>query len=176
MISSLALLLACAALFLSLRREWKEARRRRLISRIEFERFDERAKLPVRGSERSAGLDLSSIEELSIPPGGHATVRTGLGIMIPRIAEEEGYYARIAPRSGLAKNHGLDVLGGVVDEDFPQEMRIILKNNDDAPFHIRSGDRIAQLLLESIIYPQAHWSNRKRQRTDRTGGFGSTGV
>ncbi|HEX8098503.1 MAG TPA: dUTP diphosphatase [Pyrinomonadaceae bacterium] len=175
-VSYLTLISALAALFFSLRGEWRARRRRGLVAHVEFERLDERARLPERGSERAAGLDISSIEDVVVPPRGRATVRTGLGIIIPRVAEEQGYYARVAPRSGLAKGRGLDVLAGVVDEDFPQELKIILMNNGDEPFHVGAGDRVAQLVLESIIYPRSRWATGPRRLTDRSGGFGSTGA
>ena len=80
---------------------------------LNFKRLDPRATLPTRGSTSSAGLDLYSIEDLSILPGKRVLARTGLAVAVP-----QGFYGRVAPRSGLAVKNGLDVLAGVIDSDY----------------------------------------------------------
>ena len=71
------------------------------------------ARLPTRGSDYSAGLDLYSIEDFEIQPFFHIDVSTGISMSIPH-----GYYGRIAPRSSLALRNGICVGAGVVDEDY----------------------------------------------------------
>lgn len=88
----------------------------------------------------------------------------------------EGYYGRIAPRSGLAHNHGIDVLAGVVDSSYRGEIRIVLYNTDkEEPFQVRSGDRIAQIIFEKH-YDFEFIEVDDLSKTNRgEGGFGSTG-
>ena len=59
------------------------------------------------------------------------------------IAIPEGTYARIAPRSGLAVKHFIDVGAGVVDADDRREVDVVLFNHADDEFRVRQGDRIA---------------------------------
>jgi dUTP pyrophosphatase len=84
---------------------------------LNFKKLDERAVLPSRGSLYAAGLDLYSIEDLTIAPKQRIRARTGLAVAIP-----EAHYGRIAPRSGLAMRTGLDVLSGVIDADYRWEI------------------------------------------------------
>ena len=72
-----------------------------MLKRLHFKRLHPDAKLPTRGSEGAAGLDLYAVERLTLEPGARAAVRTGLAVAIPR-----GFYGRVAPRSGLAVRHG----------------------------------------------------------------------
>src|SRR6266404_8829781 len=93
---------------------------------LNFKKLDDRATLPTRGSAQSAGLDLYSIEDIKIGPKQRVLARTGLAVAIP-----EGYYGRIAPRSGLAMRTGLDVLSGVIDADYRGEIGCLLYNTGD---------------------------------------------
>ena len=88
---------------------------------LSFKKLDPRATLPSRGSSQAAGLDIYSIEDVAIEPKDRALVRTGLAVAIP-----EGYYGRVAPRSGLATKQGLHVLAGVIDCDYRGEVRCLL--------------------------------------------------
>jgi dUTP pyrophosphatase len=140
-----------------------------VFERLEFMRLHPLAKLPIRGSLYAAGLDLHSIESLRIPARGRATVKTGLAVAIPH-----GFYGRVAPRSGLAVKHGLDVLAGVIDSDYRGEIICALINHDDKPFEIEAGMRIAQLVIESIAMPEPVWSEELSETKRGVGGFGSS--
>ena len=136
----------------------------------------EHAVPPTRKTEHAAGYDLSSSCDCVIPPGGRLTVPTGISLRVPG-----GTYGRIAPRSGLAVLYGINVLAGVIDEDFRGEVRAILHNTGDKDFVIKRGDRIAQLVIETIITPNVaiviDFGDGPRSATDRgERGFGSTGV
>ncbi len=126
--------------------------------------------LPQRGSALAAGLDVCSIEELTIEPRQRATARTGLAVAIP-----PGFYGRIAPRSGLAAKNGLDVLAGVIDSDYRGEIRCLLYNTGDEAIHLSAGSKICQLIVEQIITPEAAWSSELDETARGAGGFGSTG-
>jgi dUTP pyrophosphatase len=129
------------------------------------------AKIPRRESRGAAGYDLSSAVDVTIPPGGRAVVPTGIAIAVP-----EGTYGRVAPRSGLAAKHGIDVLAGVIDEDYRGEVGVILLNTGSAAFSIAAGDRIAQLVLEKIETPLIAVVTDLESTARGGGGFGSTGV
>ena len=126
--------------------------------------------MPTRGSSSSAGLDLYSIEELTIEPKQRAIARTGLAVAIP-----EEHYGRLAPRSGLALKNGLDVLSGVIDADYRGEIGCLLYNTGDQTIHLPAQSRICQLIIEKIILPEAAWVDDLSDTVRGAGGFGSTG-
>jgi len=132
--------------------------------------------LPDYHSADAAGLDLlAAVPEdspLILSPGQRALVPTGLTIALP-----PGYEAQVRPRSGLASKHGVTVLNapGTVDADYRGEIGVLLINHGEAPFSIRRGERIAQMVIAPVVrvelVPAAQLS-----ATDRGGGgFGSTG-
>jgi dUTP pyrophosphatase len=137
---------------------------------LNFKRLDPRATLPTRGSTSSAGLDLYSIEDLSILPGKRVLARTGLAVAVP-----EGFYGRVAPRSGLAVKNGLDVLAGVIDSDYRGEVCCALLNTGDETLNLEQGSRLCQLIIEQIITPVPQWANDLDVTSRGAGGFGSTG-
>lgn len=128
------------------------------------------AKLPIRGSDGAAGYDLQSVESCVILPGKRAVVATGLSIELP-----PGVYGRIAPRSGLAVKHGIDVGAGVVDADYRGEVKVVLFNHDTNPYVIKPGYRIAQLVLERYETPPVVEIFDNSDTRRGYGGFGSTG-
>lgn len=124
-----------------------------------------------RANLSDAGADMRASEDVAIPPLGRATVPTGVRLKIP-----EGYYGRIAPRSGLAHKYGVDVLAGVVDSSYRGEIRVILHNTDkNEEFRVYAGDRIAQLIVEKH-YNFEFVEVEELDSTERgAGGFGSSG-
>jgi len=131
--------------------------------------------LPEYRSSGAAGADLkASLErDIVLSPGESRLVPTGLSIAIP-----EGWEGQVRPRSGIAVRHGVTVLNapGTIDSDYRGEVRVLLVNLGQEDFVVRSGDRIAQL----VIAPTARAVFEARERIDDTergsGGFGSTGT
>jgi dUTP pyrophosphatase len=132
--------------------------------------------LPAYQSAHAAGVDLlAAVPEdapMILEPGKHALIPTGLTIALP-----PGYEAQVRPRSGLAAKHGVTVLNapGTVDADYRGEIGVLLINHGEAPFPIRRGERIAQMVIAPVaraeLVPAVSLST-----TDRgSGGFGSTG-
>ena len=116
---------------------------------VTFQKLRPDAIVPSKATPGSIGLDLHSVEPYIILPGQRVVVSTGLRVQLPA-----GVYGRIAPRSGLAVKHGLDVGAGVVDPDYTGELRVVLFNHDShAPFIVRPGYRIAQLIFERALDP-----------------------
>ncbi|KAF5468464.1 hypothetical protein F2P56_012613 [Juglans regia] len=140
-------------------------------SYLRVKKLSKKAVLPSRGSPLSAGYDLSSATEVKVPARGKALVPTDLSIAIP-----EGTYARLAPRSGLAWKHSIDVGAGVIDADYRGPVGVILFNHSDIDFEVKAGDRIAQLIIEKIITPEVTEVEDLDATARGDGGFGSTGV
>ncbi|XP_053179242.1 deoxyuridine 5'-triphosphate nucleotidohydrolase, mitochondrial [Scomber japonicus] len=137
---------------------------------LRFAKLSEHATAPSRGSAKAAGYDLYSAYDYSIGPMDKAIVKTDIQIAVPH-----GCYGRVAPRSGLAAKHFIDVGAGVVDEDYRGNVGVVLFNFSKETFEVKKGDRVAQLVCERICYPEL----QEQQTLDDTergdGGFGSTG-
>lgn len=128
------------------------------------------AVIPVQANNSDAGYDLFSIENAVLKPLERKLLKTGIAIEIPH-----GFYGRIAPRSGLAFKHGIDVLAGVVDSGYRGEIGVILINFGVAEVSFMPGDRIAQLIIETCHYPNIVQSDELQDSNRKDKGFGSTG-
>jgi len=132
------------------------------------------AEIPTRGTSGSVGYDLYSSVAMTIDPGDHGLVGTGISICPP-----DGTYGRIAPRSGLAVKKGIHVGAGVVDPDYTGELKVVIFNHGKSVFDVQVGDRIAQLVLECCVVPPVQVVGDDEEMTTTTrgdGGFGSTNV
>jgi len=140
---------------------------------IKIKREDKTIPLPSYATPGSAGLDLRSIEDTTINPGEWKAISTGLKIELP-----QNYEAQIRPRSGLALNYGITVLNtpGTIDADYRGEIKVILINHGKTPFHIKKGDRIAQLVITEIAKPIIIETETLQDTTRGTNGFGHTGI
>lgn len=137
---------------------------------LSFKKLDPLAMLPTRGSPFAAGLDLYSIEASTLEPNQRQLIRTGLAVAIP-----EGHYGRLAPRSGLAVQKGIDVLAGVIDADYRGEIQCLLHNTGTEIVELPAQTRICQLIIEKMITPTPAWADDLTNTTRGAGGFGSTG-
>ena len=140
------------------------------LNTLRFKQLDPRGILPKRGSALAAGLDVCSIDDLTIAPRHRVMARTGLAVAIPH-----GFYGRVAPRSGLAAKNGLDVLAGVIDSDYRGEVCCLLYNTGDETISLPAGSKICQLIVEQIITPEPEWTTDLDETARGAGGFGSTG-
>jgi dUTP pyrophosphatase len=133
------------------------------------------ALLPKKGSVNAAGYDLYSIETGVIKPKERRLIPTGISLAIP-----SGYYGRIAPRSGLAFKHGIDVMAGVIDSDYRGEVGVILYNSDSFnDFIFNIGDKIAQIIFEKhydFVFNEVFQIKDLNETQRGSGGFGSTGI
>jgi dUTP pyrophosphatase len=132
------------------------------------------AVIPEYKSDAAAGLDLAAAIDapVEIPPGGHAMIPTGLAVAIA-----DGHEGQVRPRSGLAADHQVTVLNapGTVDSDFRGEVRVILINHGRAPFVVKRGERIAQLVVAPVSRVQIRVVDELPATRRGEGGFGSTG-
>jgi len=132
--------------------------------------------LPAYQSSEAAGLDLLAAvppeTPLTLSPGQYALVPTGLTIALP-----SGYEAQVRPRSGLAAKHGVTVLNapGTIDADYRGEIGVLLINHGDAPFSIRRGERIAQMVIAPAVRVEFVRAETLAETGRGSGGFGSTG-
>jgi dUTP pyrophosphatase len=128
--------------------------------------------LPRYATDHAAGLDITSAEQLTLQPGQRHAVATGFAIEIPH-----GYEVQVRPRSGLALKHGITCLNtpGTIDSDYRGEIKVILINLGHEPFHIRRGERIAQLVPAPVLRADFIEANELSETERGSGGFGSTG-
>lgn len=127
--------------------------------------------VPTRGSDGAVGYDLYSSEDATVPcQAGRALVGTGITAVLP-----PGVYGRVAPRSGLAVKHCINVGAGVIDPDFTGEIKVVLFNHGVKDFEVKKGDRIAQLVLERCETPPIEEISIVEDTERGSGGFGSTG-
>lgn len=141
-----------------------------LSKNIKIERLSSSAKLPTRAHNADAGLDLYAAEDVSIPPYGQASVSTGLKIAIP-----DGFAGLIWDKSGLA-SQGYTTLGGVIDASYRGEVKVIFKNLSEDIYHLRSGQKIAQLIIQAIPILSIVEDEIKDETSRGENGFGSTGI
>lgn len=149
---------------------------------LKIKKLDEKAVIPEYAHEGDAGFDLSAIvfennwdgstETVSILPGEKYIAKTGLAFAVPK-----GYELQVRPRSGLAYKHGITVINspGTVDSSYRGEVMIILLNTGTAPFEIKSGDRIAQGVINKLPTVKIREVEELDETERGDGGFGSTG-
>lgn len=129
---------------------------------------------PTYETSLSAGMDLRAYVEgpITLSPGERKLIKTGLHIELP-----QGYEAQVRPRSGLAFKKGITVLNspGTIDADYRGDIGVILINHSNEEFVVKSGDRIAQLVISK--FEKVDWETSDEINSTSRGysGFGSTG-
>lgn len=140
-------------------------------SRIEFKLIHPDAVLPTRSKEEDAGYDLTSIQDVEIPPHKTKRVRTGVIFTAPT-----GFYFTVEGRSSLFK-YGLVPARGIIDATYCGELLVALSNTSEESYQIKSGDRVAQIIIHRTIPIDV--SGVKEFSLDYSirgeSGFGSTG-
>jgi dUTP pyrophosphatase len=131
--------------------------------------------MPARAHVGDAGYDLRSVEQVELPPGERALVRTGISVAIP-----DGYAGLVLPRSGLAVRHGISLVNtpGLIDSGYRGEIQIPLINHDlKETFRVEEGTRIAQLVLVRVATAAFTEVEYLETSSDGRGegGFGSSG-
>ena len=142
--------------------------------RLQFQRLDPEAKLPLPAHPGDAGLDLASTIDVEVLAGERAMVPTGVAVAIP-----EGHAGLVLPRSGLASRHGLTLANapGLIDAGYRGEITCAVVNlNRSVPVRIVRGDRIAQLVIVAVPAVEPEWSDELPGSERGEGGFGSSGA
>jgi dUTP pyrophosphatase len=127
---------------------------------------------PVYAKPGDAGADLRSTTAITIPAGQRSLVPTGVSIALPA-----GYVGLVHPRSGLAAKHGITVLNtpGTIDAGYRGEIMVILYNSSNADFEVAVGDRIAQLLIQTVETAKFVAVEKLPESERGETGFGSSG-
>ena len=145
-----------------------------LTPQIKIQKLDPKALIPKYMTELAAGLDICALldNELLLESGQRALIPTGLAFAIP-----PGYEIQVRPRSGLAIKHGIALVNspGTIDADYRGEVRIILINHGTEDFTIRSGERIAQLIVAPVCQAKLLEVAELSETERGAGGFGHTG-
>jgi dUTP pyrophosphatase len=129
------------------------------------------ATIPSYAHPGDAGFDVHACEDMIINPGERKLVSTGLSFEFP-----EGFVALVWDKSGLAKNHGITNLAGVIDSGFRGESHILLYNISDKPFSIEKGNKIAQILIKRVERAEFEEVEELSDTSRGQGGWGSTGI
>jgi len=137
---------------------------------IQVQKLHEAAKIPKFAHDNDAGMDLCSTEEVTIEPGDHTTIPTGIALAIP-----DGYVGLIWDKSGNAIKRGLKVLGGVVDAGYRGEIKIGIVNHGKEAHTFGVGDKVAQMLLQEVAHANFEEVDSLDETERGEGGFGSTG-
>ena len=142
--------------------------------KILVKKFNKNIKLPTYKTSGSSGMDLVAHVKgkINIKPGKIAIIPTGIDIAIPM-----NYEIQIRPRSGLAAKKGISVLNtpGTIDSDYRGEIKIILINLSKKSFVVKSGDRVAQMILSPVAKGKLKEVKILPRTLRGKGGFGSTG-
>lgn len=159
-----------------------------LMNPLYFKKLSEYAICPTRAEDGAAGYDLYAAENAIIYSLTRQLIKTDIAVQIP-----DRFYGRVAPRSGLALKQGIDVMAGVIDPSYRNGIGVILFNSsnpyksfdnivktnseelENLSFHIKKGDRIAQLIIEAYYTPEFIEVKELSQTSRGEGGFGSTG-
>jgi dUTP pyrophosphatase len=129
------------------------------------------ALIPAYAHEGDAGLDLRSTDDAILVPGEKKILGTGLAFEIP-----EGHAGLIWDRSGLAVKHGIHTLAGVIDSTYRGEIRIVLVNLGKEEFHVKKGERVAQMIIQPVVQTKIEETEDISETKRGERGFGSTGV
>lgn len=137
-------------------------------------KFYDDAIIPQYQTSGAAGFDFCAhiSEPYTLKPGEIKAFGTGVGVEIPK-----GYELQIRSRSGLAYKHQISLLNGIgtIDSDYRGEMSVLLKNHSSVDFVVEPGMRIAQGVVAK--YTHVEWEEvSELSETERSGGFGSTGL
>jgi dUTP pyrophosphatase len=142
--------------------------------RVAIKKLRPDAVVPRYMTEHAAGLDLCAAIDapVTIAPGERAAVATGLAMKLP-----DGYEGQVRPRSGLARDHGVTLVNspGTIDADYVGPVIVLLINHGREPITIKSGERIAQLVIAPVVQAELVETDTLPDTARGSGGFGSTG-
>lgn len=150
--------------------ELMEVKRGNYPMNVKVKKAEASAVIPAYQTPGAAGFDFHATHDAVIPVGGYAVINTGIAFELP-----EGYELSVRGRSGLAFKSQIIAFNGTVDSDFRDSVRVLLFNLSAEPFYIKSGERIAQGIINKI--ERVHFVESDELNSTERGenGFGSTG-
>ena len=137
---------------------------------LRVKRIHPEAKIPLYGHPGDAGLDLFSVVDRDLAPGGVFAVPTGIQIAVPA-----GHVGLVWDKSGISLK-GVHRLAGVIDAGYRGEVQVVMINLGAAPFALRKGMKIAQLLVQPVPAVEVIECEALDDTSRGQGGFGSTGL
>jgi len=138
--------------------------------KIKVKKLDSRSKMPAYAHPGDAGMDLFSLERMSLRPGERVSCPTGIALEI-----SEGYVGLVWDKSGLASKNGIKTMAGVIDSGYRGEIKIVLANLSQEVYTVNAGEKIAQLLIQKVENPEIEIVENLSDTVRGDGGFGSTG-
>lgn len=142
--------------------------------KVQIKKLRPDAVIPRYMTASAAGLDLCAAidEPITLAPQARAAISTGLAMAIP-----DGFEGQVRPRSGLAREYGVTLVNspGTIDADYRGPVTILLINHGAQPVTIKSGDRIAQIVVAPVIQAELVEATELDETVRGGGGFGSTG-
>lgn len=138
--------------------------------KLKIKKLHEDAKIPTYAHEGDAGLDIYSVEDYTLKPNERKGFKTGLAFEL-----EPGFVALIWDKSGLSIKHGLKVMGGVLDSNYRGELILGILNTSEKEYHIEKGDKLAQMLIQSVVSAKIEEVNELSDSNRGEGRLGSTG-
>ena len=142
--------------------------------KVLIKKLDPSVELPKYKTTGASGMDLMAFvrQPIKLAPNSSCLVPTGVSI-----AFSKDYEVQIRPRSGLAAKNNITVLNtpGTIDSDYRGEIKIILFNHGKEEFIINNKDRVAQMILSSVIKMELEEIDDLPNTLRGKGGFGSTG-
>ena len=140
------------------------------ICRVKFKTLHSLAKIPEKGSDGAAALDLYAVTPSIIQPGTQATIPTGLSMQL-----QPQYHAELHVRSSYASKYQARVEAGIIDSDYRGQIYVIMSNNGAKEISIQPGDRFAQMLIVRDPTITVEISHELSCTQRNVGKFGSTG-
>ncbi len=137
--------------------------------KLRVKKIHPQAKLPAFSHPGDAGLDLFSVIDQVVGVGEVKPIPTGIKMAIP-----EGYVGLIWDKSGISLQ-GVHRLAGVVDAGYRGEVRVVVVNLGREPFAVKSGMKIAQMLIQPVQAVEVVETEELDETSRGEGGFGSTG-
>lgn len=137
---------------------------------IRAKKLHPEALLPRYAHPGDAGMDFFSCEEVLILPGERKLIPTGISLALP-----SGYVGLIWDKSGIALNHGIKTMAGVIDSGYRGEIKILVHNLSEKPVTLEKGAKIAQMLIQPVERREILEVEELDETSRGAGGFGSTG-
>jgi len=138
---------------------------------IPIKRLHPEATLPKYAHATDAGMDLYALETVILNSQERKLIATGISMAIP-----SGFVGLIWDKSGIAANHGLKSMGGVIDSEYRGEIKIVMHNLSDKQVVLEKGTKVAQMLIQPVHQPELMEVEELDQTPRGEGGFGSTGM
>ncbi|MBI3306017.1 dUTP diphosphatase [Candidatus Nomurabacteria bacterium] len=137
--------------------------------KIKIKKLKENAKLPKYHHQGDVGMDLYTIETVTVKPGEHYRFWHGFALEFP-----EGYGALIMDKGSISKA-GLKTMGGVFDAGYRGEYNTHLVNLSDKSYTFEEGDKVAQLVILPVTIAELEEVDKLSESARGEGKFGSTG-